>query len=232
MGLFDWLFRRLRVKSITNQSITPSQNDKSQLPTAEYPSSGYTELSLSSPSMIALEKESLQLGVAAGYTGRAIKDIESSLNRIESLMVTKDWFTIKLDEALKEYEIKEESRFQAIEATLSSLVRYFGKLPAETRLETIREAVNEFRLTNKMQQLVHAVQEVKEISYEDLAPKLNISQDALRGLLSKVVRRTGNLQRFERDNKGWVRFNELNQTESQINQKDADNTVKEGISSQ
>ncbi len=226
MGLLDWLKKILRFKSITNQSITPSQQQK---PYEEPTSFSDVQLLESTPSptqAIQLEKESLQLGMAAGYTGRSIRDIESALNRIESQMVTKDWFTIKLEEAIKNHETKEESRFQTIEATLSSLIRYFDSLPAETRLETIKEAIKGMRLTNKMQQLVNIVIDAKELSYADLAVRLNISQDALRGLLSLVVRRTGKIQRFERENKGWVRFiADSNQNQSQINQTHTNNTM-------
>ncbi|MBI4009883.1 MAG: hypothetical protein HY361_01650 [Candidatus Aenigmarchaeota archaeon] len=233
MNPINWLKRLLRFKSITNQSITQSYDQQPQLEPAHHPSSEFSESLQSSPSAIQLEKESLQLGIAAGYTGRSIRDIESSLDRIESQMVTKDWFTIKLEEAIKTHENNEESRFQAIEATLGSLIRYFDSLPAQTRLETIKDAVRNMRLTNKMLQLVSIARDIKEISYFDLATRLNISQDALRGLLSLVVKRTDQIQRFERENKGWVRFkSDLNQNQSQINQKPIDNTVQEGISDQ
>ena len=229
MGLINWLKRLLRVKSITNQSITPSYKE---FPTSEYPLPP-AELSEPSPSTIQLEKDSLQLGIAAGYTGRSIRDIDSSLNRIESQMVTKDWLAIKLEEAIKTHETHEEHRFQAIEATLSSLIRYFDSLPAQMRIETIKEALTSMQLTNKMQQLIKVVEGAGEISYADLALRLNISQDALRGLLSRVVRRTNQIQRVERRNKGWVRFiSESNQNQSQINQESMDNTMQEGISDQ
>lgn len=230
MGLFDWLKRLLRVKSIKNQSIIPSYNDKSSAEST--PTSSFnSDEPPPEHSAIQLEKESLQLGIAAGYTGRSIRDIESSLNRIETQMVTKDWFAIKLEEAIKTHEYKEEGRFQTVEATLSSLIRYFSALPVQTRLETIKEAVKGMRLTNKMNQLINIVKDAKEISYADLATRLNISQDALRGLLSLVVRRTAKIQRLERQNKGWVRFiNELNQ--SKINQTSVTNTMQEGISDQ
>jgi len=227
MGLIGWLKKILRVKSITNQSITQSYNQTFSLePTVMAPQ----ELSEPSPTTIQLEKESLQLGVAAGYTGRFIRDIESSLSRMEAQMVTKDWFALKLDEAIKSHEKVIESRFQGIEATLSSLIRYFGSLPPETRLETLCETLKEMQLTNRMKYLINIVKDTKEVSYTELARRLNISEDALRGLLSRIVRRTNQIQRFERENKGWVRF--ISDSNQSLDQKSVTYTMQEGISDQ
>ena len=38
-----------------------------------------------------IEKDSLQLGFAAGYTGRSIHDIHKSLERIETMMPSREW---------------------------------------------------------------------------------------------------------------------------------------------
>ena len=211
MGLLDRLKQILRFKSITNQSNQSLNTESSHI----------TEQSNISQnvSSLTIEKDSLQLGIAAGYTGRSIRDIETSLNRIEANMVTKDWFAIKLEEAMKEYENKHENRLFTLENALNSLLKFFESLPLRSRVETTLKSVEANRLTNKMKDLINVVKNTGEISYFDLSTRLNISQDALRGLLSLVSRRTNEIERFERDNKGWVRYRSnsiVNQ--SQINQ--------------
>jgi len=211
MTILNWLKSILRFKSITNQS-------NQSLNTSEIPLE--TDMGISDNSQsLTIEKDSLQLGIAAGYTGRSIRDIESSLNRIETNMVTKDWLTIKLEEAISSYAKKQEGRFLTLETTLNSLLKFFESLPVNNRMETTLKSIDTIRLTNKMKDLVNVVKDVGEISYADLALRLNISQDALRGLLSLVARRTYEIERFERGNKGWVRYRaDLLSNQSQINQ--------------
>jgi hypothetical protein len=59
-----------------------------------------------------------------------------------------------------------------------------------------------------MEELVSLVKSSKEISYDELAAKLNITISALRGLLSTTAQRTNKIERFMVDGKGWVRFKE------------------------
>lgn len=201
MGFFDRLKRLIRLQSITNQSINQSQTEQPIIQDA-----GGALLEPAQPLPIEIERDSLQLGIAAGYTGRSIRDIDSSLNRIESQMVTKDWLAIKLEEALKEHDARLELRFNRIETAIAPLVKVLHDFP-RAGVESIKQVVEGITLTRKMKDLLKAVEEAKEISYADLSIKLSISQDNLRGLLSKVSRRTDKIQRFERDNTGWVRLN-------------------------
>lgn len=211
MGLLERLKQFLRFKSITNQS-NQSLNIE-PLPIIET-----SDISQDATSL-TIEKDSLQLGIAAGYTGRSIRDIETSLNRIETNMVTKDWFAIKLEEAMKEYENKHENRLFTLENALNSLLKFFESLPLRNRVETTLKSLEANRLTNKMKDLINVVKATGELSYSDLATRLNISQDALRGLLSLVSRRTNEIERFERENKGWVRYrSDSISNQSQINQ--------------
>lgn len=57
-----------------------------------------------------------------------------------------------------------------------------------------------------MAELISIVKEAKEISYEELARRLNIQISALRGLLSNILKRNEMIERFSIDNKGWVRY--------------------------
>lgn len=211
MGLLDRLKQFLRFKSITNQSNQSLNIEPSPIIETSDISQDATSLTI--------EKDSLQLGIAAGYTGRSIRDIETSLNRIETNMVTKDWFAIKLEEAMKEYEKKHENRLFTLENALNSLLKFFESLPLRNRVETTLKSLEATRLTNKMKDLINVVKSTGELSYSDLAIRLNISQDALRGLLSLVSRRTLEIERFERENKGWVRYrSDSISNQSQINQ--------------
>jgi archaellum component FlaC len=167
-------------------------------------------------SSIELEKDSLQLGIAAGYTGKFIKEIESSLNRIESQMVSKDWFafqfedhTPELIDVMKQHEENDQKRFEAIQNLLNSLQKTAERAPEPIKTDLFRQIQtieSQLPLTPKMLDLLNVVREFKEISYNDLADKLNITQNALRGLLSLTVRRTNKIERFEKDGKGWIRF--------------------------
>lgn len=170
---------------------------------------------VSGPSHIALEKESLQLGVAAGYTGRSIKEIESSLSRIESSMITKDWFGLqfpnKVDLSImfNSLEENEQRRFEAIQNILFSLHQTARNAPEPLRAQLsgqLKELEKQLPLTQKMQALLSIVKESREISYTDLAVKLDISVSALRGLLTNVARRTNKIDRVSKQGKGWVRY--------------------------
>jgi hypothetical protein len=157
-------------------------------------------------------KDSFQLGLAAGYTGRSLKSIESSLTRVESQMPTKDWFSTQFEdktpefiEILKKHEENEQKRFELLQNLLAS-----GKLPERSAELILHSAfpIGELLLTHKMQILVSIVKEIREISYKDLATRLGLTVSALRGLLSNTMIRTDKIERFRKDGKGWVRYKE------------------------
>jgi hypothetical protein len=161
-------------------------------------------------------REHFQLGLAAGYTGRSIKEIESSLSRIESQMVTKDWFlsnfedkTPHLIELLRSHEEEEKKRFELLNNILASLQKSIEKTPQSTEVLSFTQVTQppkQLPLTSKMEGLILTVKEFGEISYQDLALKLGISVSGLRGLLTNTLRRTNKIERFIRDGKGWVRY--------------------------
>jgi leucyl aminopeptidase len=168
-----------------------------------------------SPS-IELQKESLQLGIAAGYTSKLLREIESSLIRIESQMITKDWFSSKsekqtpqLVEIMKQHDENEQKRFEAIQNSLNSFrsIAQVSPEPMKSELfQEIEKIESQLPLTGKMKEVLQIVKEVGEISYDDLAKKLNLTEvSGLRGLLSNMVKRTDQIERFERDRKGWIR---------------------------
>jgi len=162
---------------------------------------------------IELQKDSIQLGLAAGYTGKFIKDVESSLTRIESQIVTKDWFSSQFGDrfinSLKEHEENEQKRFEALQNTVNSLRQTAKKTPEPIKTELfkqIKAIERQLPLTPKMDELLKIVKESKEISYDELHDKLSISVSALRGLLANMMKRTNQIERFEKDKKGWVRY--------------------------
>jgi len=175
-----------------------------------------SEEELQPQARLELQKDSLQLGVAAGYTAHFIKRIESSLDRIESQILTKDWFDHKFDEKISEFinlvkihEENDQKRFEIIQNILVDLKNIVKKTPEPIRSELtgkIEKIEAQLPLTNKMKELLEIVKGAKEISYEELASKLGISISALRGLLSNMLKRTTEIERFEKYNKGWVRY--------------------------
>ncbi len=183
MGILDKL---RQIFSYKERLIDSNQSQINQ--SLEHPPSEQT---------IPIEPGSLQLGIAAGYTGRSIRDIESSLNRIESQMATKDWVDIKLREAISDKLDKIISYLETIS--------HSGILQEGGFRDTVGRVVASEGLTPKMKSLLDVVEDADEISYSDLAIKLNISENSLRGLLSIISRRTNDIQRFEKSGRGWVR---------------------------
>jgi hypothetical protein len=174
------------------------------------------------PQPIELERESLQLGLAAGYTGRSIREIESSLVRIESQMASKEWFIAQFGDPKKLIELLESIRdilkahdnltmkhFEMIESSLLSLQGIAKKAPEPIRTEMLSQInliESQLPLTPKMRQLEDIVKDAGEISYTELASRLGITESALRGFLTQCIRRGVRIQRFEKLGKGWVKF--------------------------
>jgi len=173
------------------------------------------EISQVSPT-VELQKDSLQLGIAAGYTGRSLREIESSLIRIESQMSSKDWFLTQFEDRTPElinlFKIHEENaqrRFESIQNILISLQKSAVNAPEPLKAELIQKISSierQLPLTSKMKELLQIVNQYNEISYDELASKLNISVSALRGLLANVMKRTNEIERFDKNRKGWARY--------------------------
>ena len=171
---------------------------------------------------IEIERESLQLGLAAGYTGRSIREIEASLVRIESQMTSKEWFIAQFGDPKRILELLESIRnilkthdeltmrhFEMIESSIYSLQGIAKRAPEPIRTEMLNQIniiESNLPLTPKMRQLEDIVKDAGEISYTDLANRLGITESALRGFLTQCIRRGVKVQRFEKLGKGWVKF--------------------------
>jgi hypothetical protein len=161
------------------------------------------EIEESAPPYPEISQDSYQLGLAAGYTGRSIKEIESSLSRIETQMVTKDWFTVQLQLV--------DRRIEDIERALGIIK---GAIPT---MEQQRAAiVKRMPLTQRMEELLSIVRESREISFADLALKMNIDISDLRSMLSIMTKRTSMVERFRIHRVGWIRYVEPGQTYSGV----------------
>lgn len=142
--------------------------------------------------MPEIERDSYQLGLATGYTGRSIKEIEASLTRIEGQMITKDWFEIKLQQI--------DRRIEDIERALGIIK---GSAPA---IEQQKIAIlKRMPLTRRMEDVLKAIKEAGEISFADLALKMNMDVSDLRSLLSIMTKRTNAVERFHIHRVGWVK---------------------------
>jgi type I site-specific restriction endonuclease len=172
---------------------------------------------------LELQKDSLQLGIAAGYTGKFIREIERSLGRIESQMVSKDWFTSSFEDrtpelievldniktVIHEHDSNVSQRFKALESALNRIQSIAAKSPEPIKQELMKEVEiisSTLPLTSKMKELVSAVKETGKLSYDDLCTKLNITRSSLRGLLANTMKRTNEIERFSVGGKGWVRY--------------------------
>ena len=166
-----------------------------------------------------IQRESYHLGLAAGYTGKSLREIENSLQRIETMMVTKDWFlnqfpdyTSELVTVFKEHENNEQRRFEAIIESINRISNVAKAAPEPIRSELMAEITSleqKLPLTPKMEQLLGIVKESKQVSYEELASKLGIELSALRGLLTLMSKRTNEIERFKVNGQGWVRYKAL-----------------------
>ena len=103
--VFGW-FKRLKKNQALEQTldVLEQTNERTNERTDNMHQEPSTEL----------HKESIQLGLAAGYTGRSIHDINSSLNRIESILPSKEWLLLQLGEHFDKHEQKEQKRTELL----------------------------------------------------------------------------------------------------------------------
>ncbi|MBI2005497.1 MAG: hypothetical protein HYS80_01920 [Candidatus Aenigmarchaeota archaeon] len=160
-----------------------------------------------------LEKDSLQLGFAAGYTGRSIHDINSTLNRIETMMPSKDWLLIELENQSKRLEEGDYSRLQVILEALGSLRSLSGQVsePLKTQfLAKIDTVESKFEPSRRMKELIQLVKISGEVSFKNLAEKMNITGSALRTLIMMTLPRTNEIEKFDKGKKEkWLRYKRL-----------------------
>jgi len=185
-------------------------------------------------SIISIDKESLKVGMAAGYISRSLISIEDGIERIETLMPSKEWISMNLTpkieqmqqailnirDVLMNHERNEEKRFEVLLEAITKLKTLAFTLPEPTKTEILSTvtSLKSASLTPKMQQIIDILKERKEISYQELAEKLGITTDGLRGILSRMVRVCDEIERFEKDGKGWIKIktiqSDLNRNES------------------
>lgn len=202
--------------------------------------------SIEDKNSIKIEKDALKIGVAAGYLSRYLIDIDDSLKRIESLMASKEWFLInilpkleqgavtlnEIKDIISKHEMNDEKRFEILYEAINKLKSIEYSLPENSR-NIITETINSLKkasLTPKMEEILKIVKENGEISYAELAEKTNVSVDSLRGILSKMCKITDDIERFEKNGKGWVRYkaipNDTNRYESNSNSLSQKNDIK------
>ena len=112
---------------------------------------------------------------------------------------------------MKIHDENEQNRFEIIQNILEKMKNIANIAPNEVKfslLDQIKAVESQLPLTKKMEELISFVKATGQISYDDLAIKLNISVSALRGLLSNATQRTNKIERFMIDGKGWVRIKE------------------------
>lgn len=225
--LFNKIFRKKHIAATAMQSDAASTYSEltPELQRFIPESASYSAAaSLSEEGKIKLEKELLQLGLAAGYTGRSLHDILSSLNRIESLMVTKDWF-IATDKSTQLYELLNAiksvleahdkhtiEKFESLENSLNKLSLIAEKAPEPIKSELTHEIklMESKLLSPVMEKVLNIVKEVREISYKDLTTRLGYKDvSSLRSLLSRMLERTDKIEKFNKDGEKWIRVKAL-----------------------
>lgn len=181
--VFEW-FRRLFKKDTSLDRQTDKQTDVYIPP--------------------EIEKDSLQLGFAAGYTGRSIHDIHKSLERIETMMPSRDWLLVQLEEQLKRHEEGEERRLQTLLNALESLrsLSLGAPEPLKTQLlDKITEIESKHAPSKKMIELIQLVKLSGQASFKDLAEKMDLSGSGFRTLVKLTLERTKEIEKFNIDKK-------------------------------
>lgn len=200
MGLKDAVMRFLRRGKQDDQRFEALQSDDEALRSVDIPQ--YEE----SPGSLEIQKDSLQLGIAAGYTGKSIRNIESTLNRIDIQMATKDWVVANFQGTLDMLVSMQKNSQEHMESVRKRLENLENLVKSIEDNIIFRKSKGNELMTAKMKEALKIIELSGEISYDDLSNKLEISVSSLRGLLSVIARRTDKIMRFEKDNKGWVSF--------------------------
>lgn len=219
---FDW-FKRLLKHQASTQALDSSKQASTQTST-------HASAQTYESSSIDLDKESVQLGLAAGYTGRSIHDINSSLNRIETLMPSKDWITIELSEHFHHHEDNEQHRLETILTALNSLhsISLEAPEPVKTKLlDKLHTTESSLGLSNRMKELIQVIKLYGEVNYSDLAQKMNLTESGLRSLLVMTLRRTDEIEKFEKDNRKWLRYKKSSASSVQASTQASDSSTNQ-----
>lgn len=200
MGFRSTIMRLLHREQPATQRFEALRSDAEALQSVQ------NTQQLEQPESLEIQKDSLQLGLAAGYTGHSIRNIETALNRMELQMATKDWVTANFQGTL-DVLVNMEKTNQEHMKNMRERLEYIENLMKTLEDNLIfHRARNKDQMTAKMRDALHIIELSGEISYDDLAARLNVTVSSLRGLLSVIARRTDKVKRFEKDNKGWVSF--------------------------
>ena len=213
--VFDWIKRLFQKKAFENYSNKQTDKQTNELLPSE------------------LEKDSLQLGFAAGYTGRSIHDINKALGRIEATMPTRDWLLIQFEEQLKRHEEGEERRFQTIIEALESLRSLSLQVPKPLRQEITRQIdviESKYKPSKKMKELVQLIKAYGEVSFSDLSDKMGLSPSGFRNLVWMTLRRTNEIETFtkkEDNRKKWLKYRSQTVSNAQTNVQTQENQTNE-----
>ena len=124
-------------------------------------------------------------------------------------MPSKDWLTIELSEYFHHHEENEQRRLETIITALNSLHSISLEAPEPIKaklLDKINKTESSLGLSSRMKELIQVVQYYGEVNYFDLAQKMNLTESGLRSLLTMTIRRTSELEKFDRDNRKWLRY--------------------------
>lgn len=203
--VFDWFKRLFQKKTFENYSNEQTDKQTNELMPSE------------------LEKDSLQLGFAAGYTGKSIHDINSALNRIEATMPSRDWLLVQFEEQMRRHEEGEERRLQTVLNALESLRSLSLQVPEPLRQEFTRQIdviESKYKPSKKMKELVQLAKTYREASFSDLSDKMGLSPSGFRNLVWMTLRRTDEIETFtkkEDNRKKWLRYKSQTVSNAQTN---------------
>lgn len=110
-------------------------------------------------------------------------------------MVTKDWLLNEIG--------KIDRRIEDIERALG-IIR--GSLPSMEQKGPDASIVKRMPLTQRMEELLEIVKAAGQISFADLALKMNLDISDIRSMLSIMTKRTDMIERYRFHRTGWVKY--------------------------
>ncbi len=224
IDLFSKIFKKKHIDATSMHSdVTASYSDVNRIESPKSQESIYSDVTAMQPEEgMTLEKQSLQLGLAAGYTGRSIHDIMRTLERIETLMITKDWMTANdkspqiiqllgiIKSIIDSHDRKTDIIFEKIQPSLDRAFLLSEQLPEpiKTQIKTEIKAIeSHLPVRGKMLEALNIIKELGEISYKDLTVRLGYKDvSSVRSLLTRLRDRTNEIESFDKPDGRWARY--------------------------
>ena len=122
-GFIKRIFKKKPSQNSINQSITSINQSLQSINQSEDSINQSLDQKKSSDNEdITLQKDSLGVGIAAGYATHSLRTIEASIDRLETLVVTKEWLTSNFNNLIADHDSNEQNRFENLRVCVSARI--------------------------------------------------------------------------------------------------------------